>query len=72
MKSWRCYAALLPEEEAIADPEDDGDVDPTVPGDLWFFCGRRLPHGESRMMARGRVVYSPVDARPDNEARATA
>jgi hypothetical protein len=29
--------ALLPEEDAIEDPdEDDDEADPTLPGDLWF------------------------------------
>jgi hypothetical protein len=30
---------LLPEEDALDDPDDDDDADPTMPGDLWF---RRL------------------------------
>ena len=27
---------LLPEEDAILDAEDDDDIDPFTPGDLWF------------------------------------
>jgi hypothetical protein len=27
---------LLPEEDALDDPEDDDEADPTLPGDLWF------------------------------------
>ncbi|MBW3632531.1 MAG: hypothetical protein KY456_05845 [Chloroflexi bacterium] len=29
-------AHLLPEEDALDDPDEDGDADPTLPGDLWF------------------------------------
>jgi hypothetical protein len=50
---------LLPEEDALEDPDDDDEADPTLPGDLWF--RRRLPaalkpgaHGR----ASGHVVYS--------------
>jgi len=62
MKRWRCYAALLPEEEAIADPDEDGDIDPTVPGDLWLLRApppaRRVANdGERsrRILAGGRA-----------------
>ncbi len=27
---------LTPEEESIGDPEDEGDIDDTLPADLWF------------------------------------
>jgi len=27
---------LLPEEDALDDPDDDEEADPTLPGDLWF------------------------------------
>jgi hypothetical protein len=27
---------LLPEEDALDDPNDDDEADPTLPGDLWF------------------------------------
>lgn len=30
---------LLPEEDAIDDPDDDDEADPTLPGDLWFRQG---------------------------------
>lgn len=50
---------LLPEEDALDDPDDDDEADPTLPGDLWFgfefpsvrrrFAGGRRP---------GRIVYS--------------
>ena len=32
--------SLLPEEDALDDPDDD-EADPTLPGDLWF--RRRMP-----------------------------
>jgi hypothetical protein len=32
---------LLPEEDALDDPDDDDQADPTLPGDLWF--RRRMP-----------------------------
>jgi hypothetical protein len=27
---------LLPEEDALEDPDDDDEADPTLPGDLWY------------------------------------
>jgi hypothetical protein len=42
---------LLPEEDAIDDPDANDDVDPTIPGDLWF----RRERGR-------RVVYSAAVA----------
>jgi hypothetical protein len=27
---------LLPEEDALDDPDEDHEADPTLPGDLWF------------------------------------
>ena len=27
---------LLPEEDALDDPDEDDEADPTLPGDLWF------------------------------------
>ncbi len=27
---------LTPEEESIGDPEDEGDIDDTLPADLWL------------------------------------
>ncbi len=27
---------LLPEEDALDDPDVDDEADPTLPGDLWF------------------------------------
>lgn len=50
---------LLPEEDALDDPEDDGEADPTLPGDLWF--RHRLPAALNtglRGRASGHVVYS--------------
>ena len=49
---------LLPEEDALDDPDDD-EVDPTLPGDLWF--RRRLPAAlktDLRERASEHVVYS--------------
>jgi len=49
---------LLPEEDALDDPDDDDDADPTLPGDLWF--RRRRPVGMNTCMrgwAAGGVVY---------------
>jgi hypothetical protein len=31
---------LLPEEDALDDPEEDDETDLTLPGDLWFRAGR--------------------------------
>jgi len=50
---------LLPEEDALDDPDDDDEADPTLPGDLWF--RRRLPAALMRGVrgrAPGHVVYS--------------
>jgi hypothetical protein len=46
---------LLPEEDAIDDPDEDDVADPTVPGDLWYLA--RDPPGW-RQDAKFRVVYS--------------
>ena len=32
---------LLPEEDALDDPDDDDEADPTLPGDLWFLSQSR-------------------------------
>jgi hypothetical protein len=32
---------LLPEEDALDDPDDDDEADPTLPGDLWFISQSR-------------------------------
>ena len=34
---------LLPEEDALDDPDDDDEADPTLPADLWF--RRRMTTG---------------------------
>jgi hypothetical protein len=50
---------LLPEEDALDDPDDDDEADPTLPGDLWFrgrLPGLQMTRGCGR--ASGRVVYS--------------
>jgi hypothetical protein len=50
---------LLPEEDALDDPDDDDEADPTLPGDLWF--RRQLDSALKRGVrgrASGRVVYS--------------
>jgi hypothetical protein len=65
-------AQLLPEEDALDDPDDDGEADPTLPGDLWFRFGfpaeRRNDGGGSR---RGRIVYFQAFALPVPTGRAT-
>jgi hypothetical protein len=50
---------LLPEEDALDDPDDDDEADPTLPGDLWFRRRSRavLTPGV-RGRPSGRVVYS--------------
>ena len=50
---------LLPEEDAIDNPDDDDEADPTLPGDIWFRSQSRptLKRGV-RGRASGRVVYS--------------
>jgi len=42
---------LLPEEDALDDPDDDDEADPTLPGDLWF---RRRPCAAMEIDAFGR------------------
>ena len=52
-------ANLLPEEDALDDPDDDDEADPTLPGDLWFRQG--LPAAlkiRARERAQEHVVYS--------------
>jgi hypothetical protein len=39
---------LLPEEDALDDPNDDDEADPTLPGDLWF-------HSQSRAATKTGV-----------------
>ena len=49
---------LLPEEDALDDPDDD-EADPTLPGDLWFLsqsCAAMTTGIGGR--ASGPVVYS--------------
>src|SRR5688500_5136523 len=54
----RMIPHLLPEEDALDDPDDDDEVDPTLPGDLWFRrqmrAALKTAAGER---ARGPVVY---------------
>ena len=42
---------LLPEEDALDDPDDDDEADPSLPGDLWF---RRRMATVLNSAARGR------------------
>ena len=50
---------LLPEEDALDDPDDDDEADPTLPGDLWFRDRlRALVKRGVRGSPPGRVVYS--------------
>ena len=49
---------LLPEEDALDDPDDDEEADPTLPGDLWFrgrLSGLQMTRGRRR--ASGPIVY---------------
>jgi hypothetical protein len=49
---------LLPEEDALDDPDDD-EADPTLPGDLWFLCQSRAARKSGiGGGASGPVVYS--------------
>ena len=49
------HRPLLPEEDALDDPDEDDEADPSLPGDLWFITRaigdlpslqpeRRIPH----------------------------
>jgi hypothetical protein len=50
---------LLPEEDALDDPDDDDEADPTLPGDLWFRHEFRVDmKAAARGSATGRIVYS--------------
>ena len=50
---------LLPEEDAIDDPDDDDEADPTLPGDLWFRSNSRAAmKSDVRGKATRPVVYS--------------
>jgi hypothetical protein len=52
-------AQLLPEEDALDDPDEDGEADPTLPGDLWFRVGfSRARRKQASRRERGRIVYS--------------
>jgi hypothetical protein len=50
---------LFPEEDALDDPDDDDETDPSLPGDLWF---RRELRAAMMRRVSGRtpegVVYS--------------
>lgn len=46
---------LLPEEDALDDPDEDDEIDPTLPGDLWFDSGDGVP---PKQRAPFCVVYS--------------
>lgn len=47
---------LTPEEDAIGEPDDDDEIDDTLPSDLWFMTASRRPCGA----AVSFTVYSPV------------
>jgi hypothetical protein len=50
---------LLPEEDALNDPNDDDEADPTLPGDLWFGHEFRVDMKAAvRGSATGCIVYS--------------
>lgn len=44
---------LLPEEDAIDDPDEDDEADPTVPGDLWY---RQLAAAQESGWKRRRIL----------------
>ena len=65
-------AQLLPEEDALDDPDEGGEADPTLPGDLWFrreISSTRRYFG--RGSSRGRIVYSDAFAPLEPKKRAT-
>jgi hypothetical protein len=49
---------LLPEEDAIDEPDDEDEPDPNLPGDLWFRHGRHWIRKEGwrahRILAIGK------------------
>jgi hypothetical protein len=50
---------LLPEEDAIDDPDEDDEADPTVPGDLWFhqqMSSCKNAWERRRILAGGQVI----------------
>ena len=50
---------LLPEEDALDDPDDDDEADPNLPGDLWFLSQSRAARKSSfGGRASGPIVYS--------------
>jgi len=58
-------AYLLPEEDALDDPDEDGEADPTLPGDLWFRAGiSGVRKKRASGSGRGRIVYSRAFALP--------
>ncbi len=44
---------LLPEEDAVEDPDDEVDLDLSLPGDLWFSWGERW--NGHRILADGQA-----------------
>ncbi len=48
--------SLTPEEDAIGDPDDDDEIDDTLPADLWFRAART----GFRRATTSFTVYSPV------------
>ena len=61
-------AQLLPEEDALDDPDEDGEADPTLPGDLWFRVGfSRARRKQTSGRDRGGIVYSRAFALPCRE-----
>jgi hypothetical protein len=47
---------LLPEEDALDDPDDDGEADLSLPGDLWF--RHRFLNVSANALARGSASAS--------------
>ena len=61
MTQSRLDQPLTPEEESIGDPEDDGDIDDSLPSDLWFtFAAPRCPSGRSSV--RTQVHHHLLEA----------
>ncbi len=61
---------LLPEEDALDDPDEDDGADPTLPGDLWFMTAAG-PKSEipTRRRRHERIVYSPLASHRTHDRR---
>jgi hypothetical protein len=61
----RPLCQLLPEEDAIDDPDDDDDFDPTIPSDLWF----RRVSGETGALWVRRILPGGRASETDHSQR---